>query len=881
MEKTGEGMFAEMAKTLEGGADDGGEEAARNVASELAVELVSVVDEEDSNRTRAKFMRVLMLALNIDPEKLEWSPEMDSEVPCRAAHDRQASMMRWAPGAHAQIVAAMLGETAGAAERMTKGGARVLGGEVLATGVAARWTFGAEEDGGTEHVIVVYDASMAAEVEDFMAAAVAACGMAGAADMAEEEEEEEEIASGTARRQGGRPCCFVQRALGKTVLRMRTDAEVRRELEAWAAAYVDVLRKNGYQAEADAEKHHELGGVTPEMQGAVDAALLHFRIMNVEAGEVLLLESTEREVKGEKVCGVWVHPVIDGKEVTLRMDGGPHQKVVAMGMHACTGGLRSTHPAARACHRRLETNRPRFTAEGVRMYERCMTATIDRHDISIMEVCPQMVKHTLKKWGPGWSTFLACPRGHGCDKGGDALESCRRARGDAPRSDGWEANWAGAGGDGGGGKGGGGKGKGGKGDGGKGKGGKGMPPAHEPMYDAGDYGKGKGGKGMPRTHAPMYDAAGHGGGMGGYGGGRGGFSGWDGFSGGSGGGGFGGGGGGFGTAGGDGRGKGGGRGGGGGWSGGGGLLIPEVIEHELQQAWDAKQEAQRGAGERSLRKAPAARAPAMTPPSTRRGQGRCGTCGEIQPCTRQCEGEEASRPPARRLDGMSEEEDEEEGMEEDEKEEGELLAEAAGAAGGEAAAETAPVEGGATAAEQAMAAEATTEPPAAAAAAATAATTGEAEVAAAGVAAAGGAAAAGTVATATADISEAVAADAAEAEAAGAGGAGGLAAAEAAGDGTAGAEGMAVVDGAADAVAAAAGAASGSADPMYSDAALMEGVDDTEESATTGGVGARSPPPVAATRGKAKAVAAAAGKPPNSPLQKNKNKKKTGGRGGR
>ena len=96
MEKTGEGMFAEMAKTLEGGADDGGEEAARNVASELAVELVSVVDEEDSNRTRAKFMRVLMLALNIDPEKLEWSPEMDSEVPCRAAHDRQASMMRWA-----------------------------------------------------------------------------------------------------------------------------------------------------------------------------------------------------------------------------------------------------------------------------------------------------------------------------------------------------------------------------------------------------------------------------------------------------------------------------------------------------------------------------------------------------------------------------------------------------------------------------------------------------------------------------------------------------------------------------------------------------------------------------------------------------------------
>ena len=239
-------MFAEMHTALGDGTSQENEEGTRNVASELAVELVSAVDEEDSNRIRARLVRMLMLALNIDPEKLEWSPEAESEVPCRAADDRQVSLMRWAPGAHAQIVAAMLGDTAGAAERMENGGARVVSGEVLATGVAARWTFGAEESGGKEQVIVMYDAGMAAEVEAFMVAAVAACGMTGVKAQATEEEEEEEIASGTARRQGGRPSCFVQRALGKKVPRMKTDEEVRKELEAWGAAYVDVLQQNGY-----------------------------------------------------------------------------------------------------------------------------------------------------------------------------------------------------------------------------------------------------------------------------------------------------------------------------------------------------------------------------------------------------------------------------------------------------------------------------------------------------------------------------------------------------------------------------------------------------------------------------------------------------------
>ena len=51
-------MFDDLSNALDADADDGGEEAARNVASELAVELVSVVDEDDSNRTRAKWMRV-------------------------------------------------------------------------------------------------------------------------------------------------------------------------------------------------------------------------------------------------------------------------------------------------------------------------------------------------------------------------------------------------------------------------------------------------------------------------------------------------------------------------------------------------------------------------------------------------------------------------------------------------------------------------------------------------------------------------------------------------------------------------------------------------------------------------------------------------------
>ena len=47
MEMNGTGMFEEMRQELEGSADHGGEEAARNVASELAVELVSAVDEEE------------------------------------------------------------------------------------------------------------------------------------------------------------------------------------------------------------------------------------------------------------------------------------------------------------------------------------------------------------------------------------------------------------------------------------------------------------------------------------------------------------------------------------------------------------------------------------------------------------------------------------------------------------------------------------------------------------------------------------------------------------------------------------------------------------------------------------------------------------------
>ena len=58
-------------------------------------------------------------------------------------------------------------------------------------------------------------------------------------------------------------------------------------------------------------------GVTPEMQGAVDAVLLHFRIMNVEAGDVVMLMETELNIKGKLVRGVFVCPQGFAPHITI------------------------------------------------------------------------------------------------------------------------------------------------------------------------------------------------------------------------------------------------------------------------------------------------------------------------------------------------------------------------------------------------------------------------------------------------------------------------------------------------------------------------------------------------------------------------------------
>ena len=67
------------------------------------------------------------------------------------------------------------------------------------------------------------------------------------------------------------------------------------------------------------------------MQGAVDAVLLHFRIVNVEAGDVVMLRETELNIKGKLVRGVFVRPVIDGND----------HKVTAVA-NALSGGAQPT-----------------------------------------------------------------------------------------------------------------------------------------------------------------------------------------------------------------------------------------------------------------------------------------------------------------------------------------------------------------------------------------------------------------------------------------------------------------------------------------------------------------------------------------------------------
>ena len=407
------------------------DEAGKGQVNEVVMEILNVDESEDNNARRVKCVRSLLMQLGCQVGDLTFAVDLPSDIADREASGRRGTNLRWSEATHSATVEAVMGRT-DAARKVAEGGGRVKSGMI--DGAAMIWEILEADDSAM--TCIFYDADMAELVSDTAKQHTPAEMTAGNSEKQENLEEEEEmgVATGRARRQGGRPMCIVMRELGRKFMRARP-AERKQQMKEWGERLQMMLVASGLKAELDVERPPEPTSVSPEMPNAVDAVSIMLRIQHVDQGDQLYIKANGKmhDVKEDsgREYGVYVMLEINGKEKLLQINGGANPRVVIMGIHQCVGGLKSKHDAMKACAYSLEVKRPKMSAALRPIYNACMVICRGGYEIEGEDpndaVCPGMVKYALNKFGPGYNRFAGCQMGKGCNFGGNPFTSCHEA----------------------------------------------------------------------------------------------------------------------------------------------------------------------------------------------------------------------------------------------------------------------------------------------------------------------------------------------------------------------------------------------------------------------------------------------------------------------